>query len=258
MSNSLSILVHAAAKVGKSTLSSTAPPPILVLDAEGSWKFIKTAGFQTAKPLRKIEWDPRVAPPRHDGTWDVCHVAINKWTDLTMVYSWLTQAQHDFVSLVIDSISEAQRKLKENLVGTEQMKIQDWGSLLTHMDKLIRNFRDLPSMPNTTLRCVVFIAETRQENTKWRPYMQGQISISLPYWVDICSYLYPDQEAATDENGQSTTRVQRLLIAPREGFETGERVQGRLPDIITNPNIADMLTAVYANGHNQEETVHAD
>lgn len=256
MANSLSILVHAGAKVGKSTLSSTAPPPILVLDAEGSWKFIKTAGFKSSVPLRKIEWDPRVAPPRHDGTWDVCHVSVNKWTDLTMVYQWLTQADHDFVSLVLDSISEAQRKLKENISGTDQMKIQDWGTLLTHMDKLIRNFRDLTSMPNTTLRCVVFISETRLENNKWRPYMQGQISVSLPYWVDICSYLYPDNE--TDENGQNTQRVQKLLIAPRDGFETGERVQGRLPDIITNPNITEMLTAVYANGYNEEETAHAD
>jgi hypothetical protein len=257
MSDSLSLLIHAAAKVGKSTLTSTAPPPILVLDAEGSWKFIKTAGFKSDIPLRKITWDPRVAPPRHDSTWDVCHVAINKWTDLTMVYQWLTQAPHDFVSLVLDSISEAQRKLKENISGTDQMKIQDWGTLLTHMDKLIRNFRDLTNIPGTTLRCVVFVSETRLENGKWRPYMQGQISVSLPYWVDICSYLYPDNE--TDENGQNTQRIQKLLIAPREGFETGERVQGRLPDIVTNPNITEMLTAVYANGHSQEEeSVDAD
>ena len=53
--NSLSVLIHAAAKVGKSTLSSTAPPPILVLDVEGSWKFIREAGFTPAQRTTEYE-----------------------------------------------------------------------------------------------------------------------------------------------------------------------------------------------------------
>lgn len=256
MSDSLSILVHAPAKVGKSTLSSTAPLPLCVLDAEGSWKFIREQGFKSGKPLRRIQWDPTSGPPpRHDGTWDVCYVTTRRWQDLTNAYMWLNQAPHDFQSLIVDSISEAQRKLKNNLVGTEQMKIQDWGTLLTHMDKLIREFRDLVDVPNTTLRVVMFVAETRQDKGKWRPYMQGQISVSLPYWTDIVGYLFPDTE--TDENGQSVRRVQKLLIGPHPEFETGERVQGRLPDIITNPNITDMLAAVY-NGHGEHSTTEKE
>ena len=74
---SLSILVHGASKTGKSTLTSTAPLPICVLDAEGGWRFISEAGFQSGKPLRRIPWDPNktVQPPRYDGTWDVDYAA---------------------------------------------------------------------------------------------------------------------------------------------------------------------------------------
>src|SRR5262249_51937620 len=126
----LSVLVHARSKAGKSTLSSTLPGPMLVIDAEGGWKFIDTIGFR-GKPLRKVFWDPmKEMPPREDGTWDVCLVTIRDWQTLAKTFQMLTQAPHDFVSIVIDSITEIQRRCKANLVGTEQMKIQDWGTLL--------------------------------------------------------------------------------------------------------------------------------
>lgn len=221
----LSMLVHAASKVGKSTLSSTAPLPILVLDAEGSWRFI---------PLRKVYWDPRLgAPPAYDGTWDACIVTVREWDTVQQVYRWLTQYVTPFVSVVVDSITEIQRRCKTNLKGTEALKIQDWGVLLSVMDATIRGFRDLTLIPSLNVRCVMLIAETRQESGKWRPFMQGQISVSLPYWVDICGYLFPDFEL--DANGQPTQEVRKLLVSPHPQYESGERVQGRLGGVVVIP-----------------------
>lgn len=232
----LSVLIHAAAKVGKSTLSSTAPPPVLVLDAEGSWKFIK---------IRKIYWDPMSQPiPRHDGTWDACIVTITQWAQVDQIYRHLTQAEHDFVSVVIDSITEIQRRLKQNLKGTDAMQIQDWGQLLTKMDSTIRQYRDLTLLP-IPVRCVVMIAETREEKGKWRPYMQGQIGVSLPYLVDICGYLYVAPKL--DDNGQPTQNIRKLWIGPHPQFESGERVQGTLPDDVESPNINAMMKTIFAN-----------
>lgn len=241
----LSILVHAAAKAGKSTLTSTAPFPILVLDAEGSWRFIKESGHRSGIPLRKTYWDPMQGPPpRHDGTWDACMVSIHRWDQLVAVLQWLTQAEHDFTSLVVDSISEAQRRLKQNIKADSILDdYRQWGALLAKMDTLIRGYRDLVMIPGTPLRCVVFVAETRFTNNMWRPYLQGQIGNQLPYWVDIVGYLYADKEG--DENGANTRRVNRLLIGPSETFETGERVQGTLPNIITDPRIDRMMETVF-------------
>lgn len=221
----VSILIHAGSKVGKSTLSATAPKPILVLDAEGSWRFI---------PLRQIHWDPVTGPPpTWDGTWDACVVSVSDWSTVQQVYQWITQYQTSFVSIVIDSITEIQRRCRQNLVGNEAMKIADWGVILQRMDNVIRGFRDLALRPELTVRCVIFIAETRQNqsNGKWVPYMQGQIAVSLPYWVDICGYLYPDAEM--DHNGQATHEVRRLWIGPHPQWESGERVQGRLGNVLT-------------------------
>lgn len=220
----LSVLIHAASKVGKSSTSATAPKPILVLDAEGSWRFI---------PLRKVYWDPVTGPPpAYDGTWDACVVTVSEWGTVSHVYNWVAQYQTPFQSIVIDSITEIQRRCKQNMVGTEAMKIADWGVMLAQMDHVIRGFRDLALQPTLGVRCVVFIAETRQSQAgKWVPYMQGQISVSLPYWVDICGYMYPDWEL--DANGQPTHEVRRLWISPHPQYEAGERVQGRLGGMIT-------------------------
>jgi hypothetical protein len=255
--DTLSMLLHAPSKVGKSTLGSTAPLPICVFDVEGSWKFIRRNGFcvkgvhNTPKCqcplLRTRRWDPkREAPPRADGTWDICRVNVRDWETLVYAYMHLTQSPHDFVSIIVDSVTEAQRKLKSQLRGMEGMRIQDWGDLLMHMDTWIRNIRDLTLLPGSTIRFVMFIAETKMLDGKWRPSMQGQIHNALPYWVDICGYLYVGRE--NDANGQPTVPVRHLFImSDNAQYEAGERVQGVLGDDIRDPNITLMLRTVFEN-----------
>lgn len=236
MLETLSFLVHSDSKVGKTTLASTSPPPILILDAEGGSKFLR---------LRKIAWDPMIeAPPVYDGTWEACIVNVRDFNTLTRAGQWLQSGQHHFRSIVVDSITEVQRRSKKNLVGTEAMKMPDWGQLLTVMDDVIRGFRDLMLHPTNPVSVVVFIAETRQSNSgKWRPYMQGQIDIALPYWMDIVGYLYVEQ--TPDANGQLTIPKRRLLISPNDRFEAGERVQGVLGGNVLEPNITTMYLTVF-------------
>src|SRR5690606_26274208 len=151
----------------------------------------------------------------------------------------------DWSSDVCSSDLEIQRRCKANLVGTEQMRMQDWGVLLSYMDSVIRGFRDLTLVPELSVRCVVFIAETREKMGKYRPYMQGQIEVSLPYWVDICGYMYVTAEL--DANGQpSGNMLRHLLVSPHDPqFEAGERVQGRLGTVVSNPNISTIMNTIY-------------
>lgn len=232
----LSMLVHAPSKTGKSTLSWTVPQPALILDAEGGTKFLRG---------RKIYWNPLVeGPPTADGSWDICIVKVQLWQTLELANAYLKQHTHGFKSVVLDSITELQRVCKTNLRGTEQMRIQDWGALLTQMDMKIRGIRDLTLLDDSPVICVVFIAESKKTDGKWRPSMQGQISSALPYLVDICGYLFIDNEL--DEHGQPTAQVRRLLINQHDEYEAGERVQGRLPGIVSEPNITDMMATIYA------------
>lgn len=242
----LSALIHAPSKEGKSTLLSTMPAPGLILDAEGSWKFIDQVGYRSGKPLRKKRWDPLTEPiPRYDGTWDFVLVAVTDWQIMRQTYQWLTQAEHDFESLGLDSITEVQRRCKKNIrSGNDQMDQQRWGQLLDQMDEVIRGFRDLTLKPNP-IRCVVLVSETKEKNGQWRPYMQGQIADTMPYWVDVCGYLFT--ELVADQAGKTQDKMKRLLIGAGidARYLAGERVQGRLPDIIDNPNFTDIMNTIY-------------
>jgi hypothetical protein len=242
----ISALVHAPSKTGKSTLCSTAPLPICVFDVEGSWRFIKTQGYRNAdRPIVKRYWDPlREPPPRYDGTWNVCVVKVRDWATLVRGYMHLVQSPHDFVSVIVDSITEAQRKLKSQLRGLEAMRIQDWGDLLNQMDKWIRDVRDLVLIPNLPTRMVIFVAETEMYEGKWRPAMQGQIKRGLPYWVDVCGYMYTELEG--DVTGAMTVKVKKLLVmSDHPQFEAGERVQGVLGDVVRYPDFTQMYETIF-------------
>lgn len=246
----LSILLHAPAKTGKTTFGATAPLPICILDAEGGSKFLGGSPFLTemyGRPFRITEWNPSGPPPLYDGTWDAAVVTVHSWQDFANASQWLHSGQHHFTSLVVDSITEIQRRLKKNLVGNEDMKIRDWGRLLTDMDDSIRGLRDLINNPYNPLRVVVFIAETRQtgNDSKWRPSLQGQIATALPYFVDIVGWLFVDMVA--DAQGQPTIPVRKLLVNQHPLYEAGERVQGLVGPVINNPRIYSIVDAVYPN-----------
>jgi len=207
------------------------------------------------RPVRLTTWVPNGPPPLYDGTWDICVVQCNDWITVEQAYQWLTQGQHHFQSLVLDSITELQRRCREALKGSEALRIQDWGLLLDRMSRIIRGLRDLTLHPTRPLAVVMFIAETKQDQSgKWKPNMQGQIITALPYWMDVTGYLYKENTA--DVNGQPTgPEVRKLLISQHPLFEAGEAVQGVLGDVINEPNVYVMhqtLNAAFGLNTNGE------
>jgi hypothetical protein len=226
MDRTFSILVHGSAKIGKTTFVATVPKPALVFDAEGGWKFL---------PLRRAYWDPLQYAPPEPGDWDICIVSVNSFDTVRVAYQYLLSGQHPFRSIVVDSVTEVQRRCKQSLVAVDKMmEIRDWGRLLDLMDGIIRGMRDLTLHPTRPVEVVAFVAESRMQDNKWRPYMQGQIQTSLPYWMDVVGYIFVDAEsvqAGENGGGQPGMMQHKLLVAPHPMYEAGERVRGRLGDI---------------------------
>lgn len=225
-----SIIVYGPAKCGKSYLSDTTPAPRLVLDAEMGSRFT---------PSKSVIWDPRKEkPPVPDGTWDTAIVPVHDYTTVLKAYEWLNSGQHPFKSVVIDSISEVQQRLADDLTGVNPMQLQDWGTMLRKASALVRQFRDLVEHPVRPIDAVVIIAMMREDNNGGKhPYVQGQLKTTLPYYVDVIAYLGP-------VHLQDGGFVRRLLIGPTPGYETGERVAGRLGHYIDDADITDMLRKV--------------
>jgi hypothetical protein len=122
--------------------------------------------------------------------------------------------------------------------------MQDWGALLAQMGDILRGLRDLTESPHNPLRVAIFVAETRENNGKYAPHVQGQIGTEIPYMFDIVGFLTVIPVA--DEHGGTTQHVRRMLIGPpREDVVVGERVQGRLGYTVDDLNIVNMINRVF-------------
>jgi hypothetical protein len=232
LSRSLSVLVHADSKVGKSTLADTAPAPRLLIDSEMGARFLQS---------RKVTWNPMTeAPPIWDDSWDTCVVVCRDYTTFLKCYEWLNSGMHPFRSVIIDSVTELQVRVKDNIAPSGRLERDTWGDLLTHMERVIRQFRDLTEHPVRPIEALVLTAMTSLRDGKWRPYVQGALATKMPYFLDVIGYLYVDHIPSEDPT-QPPSKIRRLLTSNSDMFEAGERVQG----IIDQPNISTMLDYIY-------------
>lgn len=227
----LSVVVHAESGIGKSWFGDTAPAPRLILDAEGGSK------FTPSQP--KVFWNPMEGPPPLGQETVV--VMVRDFQMMQYAYQWLNSGQHDFESVVLDSVTELQKRCKDAIramEGTGGFRIQDWGTLLDDMELLIRQFRDLWSHPVRPVPVTVLITTTQMDDKGvYRPHVQGGLKLSLPYFVDVVGYLY----TAANDLGELE---RRLLVQPAPGFIAKDRTD-RLGFEIVNPSIMNMLDSVY-------------
>lgn len=255
------MVIHGPAKAGKSTLAATAKPPILLLDVEGGWKFVRQSKAVRAahdgRLLRMIQWDPLTEPiptiPEDpEQRWDVAVVTVETWEVASMALSHLQSYpdQHPFVSIVIDSITQIQKKLIENQNPNPvtPMEWSDWGKLLRVMDVNVRAFRDLADSPKQkTLETVIFTAESKSNaGGKQVPAVQGQIVNSLPYIPDILGYLGVTNK--TDSQGTPIAgETERFLLVSGHdpGILAGSRVEELLGTHVMSPNIQTIFNNVY-------------
>jgi hypothetical protein len=236
---SLTMLVYGLSKVGKSTFAVTAPYPRLMLDVEGGHRFL---------PINVKYWDPlREAPPVADGTWDTCVVEVNDYDTVLRAYAYLQAGQHQFKSIIIDSISELQDKLFEKLAGREQIKMQQWGEVLRNMGGLLRDLRDLTMHKTNHLEAIVLTAmATQDKDGVYHPYLQGQLKVQAPYFYDILGAIVKETVPNPDPMQQPYT-VRRMLVDRTPQWEAGERVQGRLGTVVEQGDlgVVNMLDLVF-------------
>jgi len=239
MDRGLTILVHGETGAGKSSFAVTAPAPRLLLDIESGYRFL---------PINKISWDPMLqAPPVYDGTWDTAVVVVHDYNTVLRVYEWLRSGQHPFNSLIIDSISELQVRLFDQLAGEEQLKMAQWGEVLRKMGGLLRNIRDLTTHPTNPLEAIVLTAMSRKgQDGVDRPYLQGQLAVMAPYLYDILGAIAVESFPHPDPT-QGRYTVRRMYIERTDKYEAKERVQGRLGKIVEqdNLNVVNMLDRIF-------------
>ena len=226
----LTLVIHGESGVGKSYLADSAPGPRLILDVEGSVDWT---------PSKKIPWDPRVAPPEL-GPDDSALVTVTDLETVQRAFQWLTQGQHPFRSVIVDSLTETQKRAVDSIAGSAAMKLNDYGTLLRKIEALVRAFRDLTMHSQRPVDVVVFVCATQEKGTDhpvMRPALIGRMSEALGYYVDCMLYL--SVQASADGKLE-----RRGLVAQVEGYAAKDRT-GRLGVTIDGPTIPAMLDTIY-------------
>lgn len=241
-------LVHGEPGVGKSWFGQTTPAPRLVLDAEGGSRHPRRM-TRDGKVVRvpKVIWDPtRDAPPEYDGTWESCHVFVRNYNIFERAYGWLNIHDHPFRSVVIDSLTEVQKRCKDAISAGETPSERQWGELLIKMELKVREFRDLMFHPTNPLDAVCILALTDPRGRKAKPAVQGALGLSLPGYVDLEGYL----GAFPRDDGDGLER--RMLIQPLPEYEAKDRTHTLSQHwgmSIPNPDFTEMLEV-----YNSEES----
>jgi len=137
--------IYGRAGSGKTTLAGSFPSPVLLLDCRDQG----TDSVSDVKGLDVME--------------------VNSWQDFEDAYWWLVQNPGKYKTVVIDTITQLQQIVVEEIAGAKAarknkvagdwgtMTKSDWGNLSSRLKTWITNYRDLPME-------VVFIAQDRVFN----------------------------------------------------------------------------------------------
>lgn len=177
-----------------------------MVDTEGSHQWLRN---------EVVVWDPRTDPNELKFETDDTTVVVraNSMDPINQAYSWLIKGTHPFRSANVDSIMALQEKMKKS-INSGPFEQRDWGTLLDRLDSLILLFTDLTEHPTNPLDSVIFTAGAAlsDKTGKIAPYLQGQISMKLPYKVSVVGYL-----------AQTTEGNPYLVIQPVGDFSAKDR-----------------------------------
>ena len=224
--NTVKMLVYGDPGVGKTVFSCSGDRTIFI-DVEGG-----------SLSIQKRIKDKKVVRKRFD-TFD----------EIEEFVRGLREKGSKADTLVIDSITELQKKLMDSIVVQhpevkrpygDGLTVGDWGYNTERMRRFIRMARDLDMN-------VIFTALAMDEKNemtgavKTLPKMSSKLSADVCGYVDIVGYLYVDN--VTDEDGESVP-VRRMLVQPVSMYYAKDR-SGVLGNVIDNPTFPDVYNTIF-------------
>lgn len=178
-------LVYGTSGTGKTTFGSTAPKALFA-SSENGLLSVADKGVDYAQ--------------------------INSFKDLTDLLAFLMKGGHGYETIVIDSITEINEIIKEEIEKRTKrnMQLQDWGEVQKKIKNTFRSFKSLPMH-------VLFIAQEKMIHDEDKiekivPALNGKSATTIAYDVDIVGYLMIDKAG---NRKMITAQNKRLLTKDR-------------------------------------------
>ena len=220
----LRILVYAKPKKGKTTFGASGPKPVLIVDCNEQ-------GTLSVRNFPDVDMYP-----------------IETWTDIDMVYWFLHKGEHEYQTVVIDTLTSLANLCMKFVMGDEASRDptidpampskREWGKVGNLMGTEILKFRNLPMN-------VVFLAqekrgytEDEEEIPEVMPAVSPSVLNQLTPAVDIIGRIYVKEVVVPGkgEKARKTTVMERrMLIGDHEIYVTGDRSEANLPAVLRLP-----------------------
>jgi len=228
------ILVYGKNKKGKTKFASTAPNCLIIdIDEEGTRS---AAGSGT----------------------DV--LEIERFDDVGHIYWWLKAGNHEYDTVVIDTITALQNSAIRKVLGeaedrdpTREASTPDrrtWGRANQLVKSLLLDFRNLQMH-------VVFLAQERTITDEDDEEATTFHTVDLPAGtratalgcVGIIGRIYLRE--FKPKGAKKAQWEARMLVGPHEDYDSGHRVE-ELPNIIRNPTMPKFIKAWAASPPDEE------
>lgn len=225
------ILIYGNSGAGKTRLAGSADAVpelrrVLFIDVEGGTLTLRNTPYNEVEVVR-----------------------VRSWQEMENVYNELTIPGHGFNTIVIDSLTEAQKmsmdRIMRRLIEEDADRdvdvpgIREWNINIEQTRKYVRKFRDLPV--NTIFTALEHSDKNMMRGTTRRkPSLSGKVKDEVAAFLDIVVYLYTKER---DVDGES--KQQRMLLTGQTEDTVAKDRSNRLPMVIPDPTMAaiyDYLT----------------
>ena len=208
-SEHLNMIIYGDTGAGKTHLAGTAnifdeTSPTLIIDFEGGTKTLHGKGVDVTRP--------------------------KNWKDIQVIYEYFLHENNRYKSVVIDSLTELQKKhsmgfIMGELEGTQYADLekavaptrQDWLRSGEQMRKVIRAFRDLAYLDDHSRRVHVIMTALEKYDEKKStvcPDLPGALGLGCGAMVDILVRLSRQHTTKVDEEtGEAKPVIRRHLLA---------------------------------------------
>lgn len=166
---------------------------------------------------------------------------VKNWDEMQAVYDALYAGNHDYSTVIVDSLTEVQKFNMYNIMNDlvefnndrdpDVPSMREWGKNLEQMRKFVRAFRDLPV--HTIFTALMKNDKDKKTGMSQRmPSLSGKLASEVAAFLDVVCYMY-----IKEVDGEQ----KRLLLTSATDEIVAKDRTGKLPIVLDNPDMSDLL-----------------